>query len=107
MSITPPVARTHMLIRRPASDVYRAFIDPAETSRFWFSRGSAALTPGSRVTWFWDMYGFAADVKVVALEENRRIVIEWPTQVEWTLDPRGETATFVTIVASGFTGTDD
>ena len=30
-----PVARTGMLIRRPAAEVFEAFVDPAITTRFW------------------------------------------------------------------------
>lgn len=105
--ITPPVARTQMLVRRSASEVYEAFIDPAITSRFWFSRGSAALTPGAHVVWHWDMYGASAQVEVVTLEPGRRILVKWPTPVEWLFEPRGEDATQVTITASGFTGSAD
>jgi uncharacterized protein YndB with AHSA1/START domain len=104
---TPPVARTQMLIRRPAADVYRAFVDPAITSRFWFTRSSGGLAPGAAVTWHWDMYGVAVDVRVMALEENRRILVHWPTPVEWAFAPRSDVATLVTITASGFTGDDD
>jgi uncharacterized protein YndB with AHSA1/START domain len=103
----PPVARTHMLIRRPVAQVYRAFIDPAITSRFWFSRGSGPLEAGRTVTWWWDMYGFSAQARVTALEPDRRIALEWPTPVEWVFSPRGDDATFVTITAGGFTGTHD
>jgi uncharacterized protein YndB with AHSA1/START domain len=102
-----PVARVTMLIRRPVEEVFRAFVDPEVTTRFWFSRASGRLAPGQTVTWYWDRYGVSGDVKVTALEENRRIVIEWPTPVEWTFTPRGRDATFVTILASGFTGNDD
>ncbi|MBC7990984.1 MAG: polyketide cyclase, partial [Luteimonas sp.] len=28
-----------MLIRRPVAEVFEAFVDPAITSRFWFTRG--------------------------------------------------------------------
>lgn len=105
--ILPPVARTHMLIRRPASQVYGAFIDPAITSNFWFTRGSGKLTRGETITWYWDMYDFSAQVDVRELEQDRRILIDWPTPAEWIFSPRGEEATFVTITASGFTGTDD
>src|SRR5262245_54409084 len=105
--LTPPVARTEMLIRRPASTIYRAFVDPAETSKFWFTRGSASLTPGAQVTWHWDMYEATADVDVVTLEKDSRIVIHWPTPVEWVISPRGSEAALVTITASGFTGTED
>lgn len=99
-----PVARTQMLIRRPVATVYEAFLDPSITSRFWFSRGSARLAAGARVTWHWDMYGVSADVEVQALEQNARILIAWPDPVEWRFEPRGEDATLVTITASGFQG---
>lgn len=102
-----PVARTHMLIRRPVADVFEAFIDPAITSKFWFSRGDGRLEPGKSVTWYWDMYGVHAEVNVKAVEQNERILIEWPRPVEWTFSPRGDDATFVTITESGFEGTDD
>lgn len=104
---TEPIARAHMLIRRPAAVVYDAFVDPAITSRFWFTRGSERLAEGTSVTWHWDMYGVAADLVVRALEPHRRILIEWPRPVEWVFAPKGEDATFVTVTESGFTGTDD
>lgn len=107
MPIAPPVARTHMLIHRPAAEVFRAFVDPALTSRFWFSRGSGELRQGATVTWHWDMYGASATVDVIALESDRRILVHWPTPVEWTFSPRGDGATFVTITAGGFEGTED
>jgi len=96
-----------MLIRRPVEEVFNAFVDPAVTTRFWFSRSSGPLVPGGSVTWYWDQYGVSGDVTVTALEKNKRIAIEWPTPVEWTFTPKGDDATFVSIIASGFTGTDD
>src|SRR5688500_16843536 len=102
-----PVARAEMLIRRPPAEVFEAFVDPAITSRFWFSRGDKRLREGEVVTWHWDMYGVSAEVTVKSVERNRRILIEWPTPVEWRFSPRGEEATFVTIEASGFTGGGD
>jgi uncharacterized protein YndB with AHSA1/START domain len=102
-----PVARADMMIRRPVAEVFEAFVDPAITARFWFSRGSQRLDVGGPVTWYWDMYGVSAEVQVRALERDRRIAIAWPTPVEWTFAPRPDGSTFVSIVASGFTGTDD
>jgi uncharacterized protein YndB with AHSA1/START domain len=102
-----PVARTQMLIRRPVADVFEAFIDPAITGRFWFSRASARLAEGAVVTWHWDMYGVAASVAVKVVEPNRRILVEWPTAIEWQFSPRGDASTMVTITSSGFTGTGD
>lgn len=103
----PPVARATMLIRRPVEEVFRAFVDPAITTRFWFSRSSGRLSAGKTVTWYWDHYGVSGDVFVKTLEENRRIEIEWPTPVEWLFAPRSDGTTFVSITASSFTGTDD
>jgi uncharacterized protein YndB with AHSA1/START domain len=108
MSLTnDPVARTQMLIRTPASVVFEAFVDPAITSRFWFTRGSGRVEAGKKITWHWDMYGVSAEVLVKAVERDRRILVEWPTPVEWLFDPRSGDTTLVTITASGFTGTDD
>lgn len=104
---TEPVARTQMLIRKPVHEVFEAFIDPEITSNFWFSRGDRRLEQGDSVKWHWDMYGVSADVTVKAFEQDKRILIEWPTLVEWLFSPRGDDATLVTITESGFPGTDD
>lgn len=102
-----PVARTHMLIRRPVAEVFRAFVDPSITSRFWFTRGSGPVLAGAELTWHWEMYGASAHVKVEAVEPNRRILIRWPTPVEWEFTERSADETFVVITASGFSGNDD
>ncbi|MBZ5637598.1 MAG: SRPBCC family protein [Acidobacteriia bacterium] len=102
-----PVARAEMLIRRSVAEVFNAFVDPAVTRRFWFTRGSGRLEQGARVKWYWDMYGVSADVEVKAIEVNRRISIDWPTPVEWIFTPRPDGTTYVSIIASGFAGSDD
>lgn len=102
-----PVACAQMLIRRPVSEVFEAFVDPAITSRFWFTRGSNRLREGEVVTWHWDMYGVSAEVEVKSVEHNRRILIAWPTPVEWIFTPRSDETTFVSITASGFVGSSD
>lgn len=96
-----------MLIRRPVAEVFNAFVDPAITTKFWFSRSTGRLAVGETITWYWDHYGVSGDLVVKELETNRRIVIEWPTRVEWNFTPRGDDATLVSITDSGFTGTDD
>ncbi|WP_167281729.1 SRPBCC family protein [Paenibacillus lupini] len=93
-----------MLIRKPVSEVYEAFIDPAITTKFWFTKGSARLEAGKQVEWTWEMYGAAAPVQVLELEENKRIVIDWGTKAEWTFEVLSESETFVTITDSGFEG---
>jgi uncharacterized protein YndB with AHSA1/START domain len=98
----PPVARAAMLIRRPVAEVFQAFVDPAVTGKFWFSRGSARLAPGAQVEWHWDMYGLSVPVRVRAVEPNARILVEWPgdsgpVEIEWTFTPRPDGTTFVSI----------
>jgi len=104
---TEPVAKAVMLIRKPVSEVFEAFVDPAITSQFWFTRGDGRLESGTTVHWYWDMYGVSAEVAVKSIEPNKRILIEWPSPVEWIFTPRGSDATFVSITASGFIGTND
>jgi len=38
-----PIARAEMLIRKPAAVVFNAFVDPAITSKFWFTRSSGRV----------------------------------------------------------------
>lgn len=107
-----PVATAAMLIRRPVAEVFDAFVDPAVTSRFWFTSGSGRLEPAARLRWEWAMYGAAADVVVRAVEPNQRILLDWGdpgamTAIEWTFAPHGDDATFVTIENRGFGGSPD
>jgi uncharacterized protein YndB with AHSA1/START domain len=107
-----PVAKTAMLIRRPVADVFAAFVDPAVTAKFWFSRGSGPLEPGATVEWFWDTYGFSTQASVVAVEQDRRILVDWLVDdtvlpIEWRFYPRRDGTTFVSVTNSGFTGTGD
>jgi uncharacterized protein YndB with AHSA1/START domain len=105
-----PVASAAMLIRRPVAEVFEAFANPAVTTRFWFSHGSARLEPGARVRWEWEMYGAGSVVVVKAIEPGRRILIDWDepaTEVEWLFEPRGGDRTWVTVENRGFHGTDE
>lgn len=105
----PPVVKVQMLIRKPAAEVFAAFVDPAITTRFWFTKSSGKLVPGQNVCWEWEMYGASASVAVKALEPNQRILIEWddpPRAVEWRFDSRPGGATLVTITERGFSGSD-
>ncbi|HWQ87481.1 SRPBCC family protein [Brevundimonas sp.] len=110
--MTAAVVSCGLLIRRPATEVFEAFVDPAVTARFWFSEGDGRLAPGARVTWTWAMYGFTSPVTVVAFEPSRRLAVDWGdgddrTRVEWTFEARGPDQTFVSVEQSGFTGDPD
>ena len=106
----PPIAKTEMLIRKPVSKVFTAFVDPAVTTRFWFTKSSGRLESGKEIRWDWEMYGVSASIIVKTVDPNERIVIEWgdpPREVEWVFTPRGDDTTLVSISERGFSGSDD
>jgi uncharacterized protein YndB with AHSA1/START domain len=110
--IQAPVAREQLLIRKPVSQVFEALVDPAITTRFWFSKSSGRIETGKRIRWDWEMYGVHTYVDVKAIEINKRILIEWngpedPTAVEWTFEDNGNNTTFVVVKNWGFKGSDD
>ena len=101
-----------MLIRKPVAEVFEAFIEPAITSRFWFTKSTGRLEPGKHVTWTWEMYDASAEVEVREIEVNKRILIDWGnygemTNVEWIFTPYENNTTYVEITNSGFQGDGD
>jgi uncharacterized protein YndB with AHSA1/START domain len=107
-----PRTKTGMLIRRPVSDVFEAFVNPDITTKFWFTKSSGRLEAGKPVHWDWEMYGISIPVTPKTIEPGKRIVIEWPgyrspTTVEWTFESQADGTTFVRITESGFIGDGD
>ncbi len=108
--VNAPTVTAQMLIRRPVAEVFEAFIDPQITTKFWFTRSSGRLEPGKRIRWDWEMFGVGCEVDVKAIEQDRRILMEWddpPCPVEWQFESRGDQATLVRISKRGFRGSDD
>lgn len=108
-----PTAETGMLIRKPVAETFEAFVNPAITTKFWFTKSSGRLEKGKQVEWTWEMYNVTSFVLVKDLAPNKKIEIEWGgkgedrTRVEWTFEPMDGGATFVNIVMDGFTGDPD
>jgi uncharacterized protein YndB with AHSA1/START domain len=90
-----------MLIRRPPAEVFQALVDPAITTKFWFTRSTGKLTPGADIRWDWEMYGLSVAVFVKEVEEHSRIVFEWgddkPSTVELHFTPRENDTTYVQV----------
>ena len=106
------IAKTEMLIRKPVAEVFEAFINPAITTKFWFTKSSGKLEAGKQIRWEWEMYNASAEVDVKVIEPNSRIIIDWgdpgqKTTVEWIFTPRPDDTTFVSITNYGFQGTED
>jgi len=113
-----PVARAAMLIRKPVVQVFEAFVEPAITTKFWFTKSTGKLEAGKHLTWTWEMYDVSVDVVVKEIQANKKIAIEWGnygeiTKVEWVFTQygrdatEGDEATYVTITNSGFHGNGD
>jgi uncharacterized protein YndB with AHSA1/START domain len=110
-SDSPIIAKAEMLIRKPVEEVFEAFVNPAITTQFWFTKSSGRLDENKQVEWTWEMYNYTAPVKVLSIETNKKIVIEWgsaddATIVEWVFKSLDK-GTFVSIVNSGFQGDTD
>lgn len=106
-----PVVKSQMLIRSPVGEVFQAFVDPAITTKFWFTKSSGKLEPGVNVQWEWEMYNVSTGVSVKEVEENSRILVEWnpdsPTEIEWRFFPGENGTTLVRITVAGFKGNGD
>ncbi len=100
-----PTVETQMLIRKPISTVFQAFIDPSVTINFWFTKSSGKLEADKTVTWHWEMYGVSADVHVKEIIPNKKISIEWGdpvTTVDYEFTAITDDKTYVVIKNYGF-----
>ncbi len=105
---TAAVAKAEMLIHKPISEVFEAFINPEITTKFWFTKSTGKLASGKELEWTWEMYNIKVPVFVKAIDPNKTIIIEWgnsqeKTEVEWTFRQLNG-STFVSIINSGFVG---
>ena len=77
--MSAPIVQAQMLIRKPVTEVFNAFVDPAATTQFWFSKSSGKLEAGKRVRWDWEMYGVSDEIDVKAIAPDQRIVFQYTT----------------------------
>ena len=103
-------AEAQMLIRKPVEEVFEAFIDPAITKFFWFTKGSNRLEKGETITWEWEMYNISTKVFVREILPNKKIIIDWDepsTSVDFNFKTLSDVSTYVTIKHYGFNKTGD
>lgn len=101
-----------MLIRKKVERVFNAFIDPAETKNFWFTKSSGKLEINKEIIWTWEMYDFSAKVIATEIIPNEQIRFEWyayknPTLVKIDFKALNSESTFVSVVHSGFDSSGD
>jgi len=100
-----PTVETQMLIRRPVREVFQAFIDPAITTKFWFTKSSGPLEAGKTVKWEWEMYGVSTNVSTKKIVQDKLISTEWGdpvTYVDYEFTPLTGDTTYVVIKNYGF-----
>jgi uncharacterized protein YndB with AHSA1/START domain len=105
-----PAVEAQMLIRKPIAEVFQAFIDPAITSNFWFTKSSGQLEVGKTTTWAWEMYGISTNVLTKEINLNQNILTEWgnpSTTVDYIFTALTGGATYVVIKNYGFKETGD
>lgn len=105
-----PTVECQMMIRKPVSEVFQAFIDPAVTTKFWFTKSSGRLKTGKTVTWEWEMYDVSSIVKVNEIVKDKKISIEWDepaTIVDFEFTTLTGDTTYVVIKNYGFSQTGD
>lgn len=103
-----PRVETQMMIRKPVDQVFQAFIDPAITTNFWFTKSSGLLEVGKTITWEWEMYGVSTNVMVKEIIPNQKIATEWgdpAVAVDYEFTALDGDRTYVVIKSYGFTQT--
>ncbi len=114
-------------IAKPVAEVFEAVADPATLSRYFTTGGAKGrLEAGATVSWDFHDFPGAFPVKVVEVEPNRRIVLQWEanegapsdgdaavtasggymTTVTMTFEPLDDGRTLVSITEEGWRTTD-
>jgi len=106
------IAKAEMLIRKPIEEVFEAFINPAITTKFWFTKSSGKLEEGKSINWIWEMYNLTVPLSVKSVQLNERILIEWGTgddksTAEWIFQSFAPSKTFVKISNFDFQGNEE
>jgi uncharacterized protein YndB with AHSA1/START domain len=103
---------TKMKISKPAKDLFEAFVDPSRIGNFWFSSSSERWEQGKTITLWYDEYGAQGDIKIIEIEENKKIVFQWGDEEEGhavtiTLNEMDNTNTIIEVKEEGFNENDD
>lgn len=99
---------TKLKIKKPASTVFEALVNPAHMKHYWFSYGSGRWEPGKTITLRYDEYNAEGTIDVTEVEANRRIVFQWGPNhtVTMTLTPENESTTIIEVNEAGWKETD-
>lgn len=100
-----PVVEVDTLVRKPARQVWEAFVDPDQISQFWLAHSSGRLEPGARVHWSFKVAGAETDVEVVDATPGRGLDLRWDAGQPLRISFRDhDDGTVVAIRVSDFEG---
>ncbi|MDI7741215.1 SRPBCC family protein [Lysinibacillus fusiformis] len=66
-----------MIIRKPASEVIEAIVDPQKIGNYWFSSSSDRWEQSMSITLRYDEYDAEGVIDVLEVQENKKIVFSW------------------------------
>ncbi|MBA9027162.1 SRPBCC family protein [Peribacillus huizhouensis] len=102
---------TKFKILKPAHEVFEAFVDPSKIGNFWFTSSSERWEQGKTVTLKYDEYDAQVDIKVIDVEQNKKIVFKWGGYEEEhivtiTLNELDQSNTIIEVTEQGFNESD-
>lgn len=96
---------TKIKIDKPAHEVFEAFVDPSKIGNFWFSSSSKRWEQGKTVTLRYDEYHAKGDIKVIEIEDKKKIVLSWGKDGQETVVTialkEANTSTIIEVIESG------
>ena len=100
-----PNVDVNMLVRRPAAEVYEAFADPVQITKFWLAESSSRLERGGHVAWAFKVAGARTEVDVLDAVPGELLDLAWddgqPLRISF--EDRGS-STLVGILVTDFPG---
>ena len=96
-------ARVSMFIQASPEQVYAAFVEPAQLTKFWLSDAAGPLRIGEAVHWKFLVEGAEVDTTATVMELGNALEWRWSdgTDVAIAFEPL-DSGTAVTLVNDGF-----
>lgn len=98
---------TKFKIFKPAKEIFEAFVDPSKIGNFWFSSSSERWAEGKVITLKYDLYNAEGKIKIIEIQDNKKIVFAWGETEEGhvvtiSLTEIDHNNTIIEIVEEGF-----
>lgn len=100
--------QTKIEIRKPAAEIFEAFVDPVKIGNFWFSSSSERWAKGKIITLRYEEYEAQGNIHILDMIDHHKIVYEWgreegePHTVKITFQATSPDTTVVEVIEEGF-----